>query len=144
MDVDLKQVAREVAQKLLTQVFTAKSGHPGGSLSATEILTYLYFKEMHVDPIKPNCPCRDRFVLSKGHVTPALYGVLAERGFFPKEELKTFRALNSRLQGHPNMNDTPGVDMSTGFPGSRRFYRCWYGACWQEVQQGLPRLRTPG
>ena len=109
MDVDLKQVAREVRKSILTQVFTAKSGHPGGSLSATEILTYLYFKEMHVDPTKPNCPCRDRFVLSKGHVTPALYGVLAERGFFPKEELKTFRALNSRLQGHPNMNDTPGA-----------------------------------
>ena len=117
MDVDLKQVAREVRKSILTQVFTAKSGHPGGSLSATEILTYLYFKEMHVDPTKPNCPCRDRFVLSKGHVTPALYGVLAERSFFPKEELKTFRALNSRLQGHPNMNDTPGVDMSTGSLG---------------------------
>ena len=117
MDVDLKQVAREVRKSILTQVFTAKSGHPGGSLSATEILTYLYFKEIHVDPTKPNCPCRDRFVLSKGHVTPALYGVLAERGFFPKEELKTFRALNSRLQGHPNMNDTPGVDMSTGSLG---------------------------
>jgi len=117
MDVDLKQVAREVRKSILTQVFTAKSGHPGGSLSATEILTYLYFKEMHIDPTKPNCCCRDRFVLSKGHVTPALYGVLAERGFFPKEELKTFRALNSRLQGHPNMNDTPGVDMSTGSLG---------------------------
>ena len=77
MDVDLKQVAREVRKSILTQVFTAKSGHPGGSLSATEILTYLYFKEMHVDPTKPNCCCRDRFVLSKGHVTPALYGVLA-------------------------------------------------------------------
>ena len=71
MDVDLKQVAREVRKSILTQVFTAKSGHLGGSLSATEILTYLYFKEMHVDPTKPNCPCRDRFVLSKGHVTPA-------------------------------------------------------------------------
>ena len=88
MDVDLKQVAREVRKSILTQVFTAKSGHPGGSLSATEILTYLYFKEMHVDPTKPNCPCRDRFVLSKGHVTPALYGVLAERGRLQRSRVK--------------------------------------------------------
>ena len=116
-NTELEHVAREVRKDILVATHAAKSGHPGGSLSAADILTYLYFEEMNVDPADPRKANRDRFVLSKGHVTPALYGVLAERGFFPKEELKTFRHLNTRLQGHPNMNDTPGVDMSTGSLG---------------------------
>lgn len=101
----------------MTAVHAAKSGHPGGSLGAADIMTYLFFEEMDVDPANPSRAERDRFVLSKGHCAPALYAVLAERGFFPKEELETLRHIGSRLQGHPNMNDTPGVDMSTGSLG---------------------------
>ena len=101
----------------VTGVYYAKSGHPGGSLSAADLLTYLYFKEMKIDPANPSDPDRDRFVLSKGHCCPGLYGVLAERGYFPAEEMKTLRHIGSMLQGHPNMNDTPGVDMSTGSLG---------------------------
>ena len=101
----------------VTGVFYAKSGHPGGSLSAADLLTYLYFKEMNVDPKNPHNPDRDRFVLSKGHCCPGLYATLAERGYFSPEEMKTLRHIGSMLQGHPNMNDTPGVDMSTGSLG---------------------------
>ena len=100
----LQKIANEVRKDILTEVFHAKSGHPGGSLSVADILTCLYFEEMNVDPANPAKADRDRLVLSKGHATPALYAVLAERGFFPKEELTTLRALGSRLQGHPNMN----------------------------------------
>ncbi|OUQ16850.1 transketolase [Lachnoclostridium sp. An14] len=113
----LQKIANEVRKDILTEVFHAKSGHPGGSLSVADILTCLYFEEMNVDPANPAKADRDRLVLSKGHATPALYAVLAERGFFPKEELTTLRALGSRLQGHPNMNDTPGVDMTSGSLG---------------------------
>ena len=113
----LQKIANEVRKDILTEVFHAKSGHPGGSLSVADILTCLYFEEMNVDPADPAKADRDRLVLSKGHATPALYAVLAERGFFPKEELTTLRALGSRLQGHPNMNDTPGVDMTSGSLG---------------------------
>ena len=113
----LQKIANEVRKDILTEVFHAKSGHPGGSLSVADILTCLYFEEMDVDPANPAKADRDRLVLSKGHATPALYAVLAERGFFPKEELTTLRALGSRLQGHPNMNDTPGVDMTSGSLG---------------------------
>ena len=95
----------------------AKAGHPGGSLSATEMFTYLYFKEMNIDPKNPKWEDRDRFVLSKGHTTPGLYSTLALRGFFPVEDLPTFRHIDSYLQGHPNMNTVPGVDMSTGSLG---------------------------
>ena len=95
----------------------AKSGHPGGSLSAADILTYLYFAEMNVDPQNPAKPDRDRFVLSKGHIAPALYATLAHKGFFPVEELKTLRKIGSRLQGHPDMKKIPGVDMSSGSLG---------------------------
>ena len=94
-----------------------KSGHPGGSLSAADVLTYLYFKEMQIDPQNPQDPDRDRFVLSKGHAAPGLYSVLAERGFFPVADLPTLRRSGSYLQGHPNMNTVPGVDMSTGSLG---------------------------
>lgn len=116
-NADLKKVARELRRDIMTATHAAKSGHPGGSLSATEILTYLYFEEMRIDPADPLKPERDRFVLSKGHCAPGLYSALAERGYFPKEELKTLRHLGSQLQGHPNMRDTPGVDMSTGSLG---------------------------
>ena len=114
---ELAKVANEVRKGVVTAVHAAKSGHPGGSLGAADIMTYLYFEEMDVDPANPSRAERDRFVLSKGHCAPALYAVLAERGFFPKDELETLRHIGSRLQGHPNMNDTPGVDMSTGSLG---------------------------
>ena len=116
-DEELKKVANEVRKGIVTGVHAAKSGHPGGSLGAADIMTYLYFEEMNVDPADPRKADRDRFVLSKGHCAPALYAVLAARGFFPKKELETLRHIGSRLQGHPNMNDTPGVDMSTGSLG---------------------------
>lgn len=116
-DEELKHLANEVRKGIVTGVHAAKSGHPGGSLGATEIMTYLYFEEMNIDPADPRRADRDRFVLSKGHCAPALYAVLAERGFFPKEDLLTLRHIGSHLQGHPNMNDTPGVDMSTGSLG---------------------------
>ena len=116
-DQELAKIANEVRRGIVVGVHAAKSGHPGGSLGAADIMTYLYFEEMNVDPANPNRAERDRFVLSKGHCAPALYAVLAERGFFPKEELETLRHIGSRLQGHPNMNDTPGVDMSTGSLG---------------------------
>ena len=114
---ELAKVANEVRKGVVTGVHAAKSGHPGGSLGAADIMTYLYFEEMDVDPADSHRADRDRFVLSKGHCAPALYAVLAERGFFGKEELETLRHIGSRLQGHPNMNDTPGVDMSTGSLG---------------------------
>ena len=116
-DEELKKVANEVRKGIVTGVHAAKSGHPGGSLGAADIMTYLYFEEMNVDPANPRKADRDRFVLSKGHCAPGLYAVLAERGFFPKEDLETLRHIGSHLQGHPNMNDTPGVDMSTGSLG---------------------------
>lgn len=101
----------------VTAVYSAKSGHPGGALSAAEIFAYLYFKEMKIDPNDPKNESRDRFVLSKGHTCPGLYAALALKGYFPFEELKTFRHIGSRLQGHPDMTKTPGVDMSTGSLG---------------------------
>ena len=116
-DQELVRVANEVRRGIVTGVHAAKAGHPGGSLSIADILTYLYFEDMNVDPADPRKADRDRLVLSKGHAAPALYSVLASRGFFPVEELETLRHIGSRLQGHPNMNDTPGVDMSTGSLG---------------------------
>jgi transketolase len=114
---ELMKIACKVRMGIIEGTHAAKSGHPGGSLSAADMYTYLYFKEMNIDPENPKCPDRDRFVLSKGHTAPGLYSVLAQRGFFPVEELKTLRHIGSRLQGHPNMNETPGVDMSTGSLG---------------------------
>lgn len=114
---ELAKVANEVRKGVVTAVHTAKSGHPGGSLGAADIMTYLYFEEMNIDPADPHKADRDRFVLSKGHAAPGLYSVLANRGYFPVEELETLRHIGSRLQGHPNMNDTPGIDMSTGSLG---------------------------
>lgn len=114
---ELAIIANKVRKNALTAVYSAKSGHPGGSLSIADILTYLYFEAMNIDPKNPKNPDRDRFVLSKGHTAPALYSVLAERGYFPTEDIKTFRNISSYLQGHPDMKGVPGVDMSTGSLG---------------------------
>ena len=113
----LKLSAANVRKMILEGVHSAKSGHPGGSLSAADILTYLYKEEMNVDPKNPKNPDRDRFVMSKGHASPLVYAVLAEFGFIPKEDIKTFRKADSYLQGHPDMKGTSGVDMSTGSLG---------------------------
>lgn len=114
---ELAKIACNVRMGIIEGTFNAKSGHPGGSLSIAEILTYLYFKEMNVDPAKPDMPERDRFVLSKGHAAPALYSVMAQKGYFPVEELKTLRKVDSRLQGHPSMKCLPGIDISSGSLG---------------------------
>ncbi len=114
---ELKRMAVEVRKGIITGVHAAKSGHPGGSLSAADIFTYLYFQELHIDPKHPQDPDRDRFVLSKGHTAPGLYAALANRGFFPVEDLKTLRHIGSHLQGHPCIAHTPGIDMSSGSLG---------------------------
>lgn len=113
----LAQTARQMRRDIISMLAEAGSGHPGGSLSTVEIMTYLYFAEMRVDPQNPGWSDRDRFVMSKGHAAPALYAALAGRGFFPREELLSLRKLNSSLQGHPDMKKVPGVDMSTGSLG---------------------------
>ncbi len=115
--LELQKMAVEVRKGILTGVHGAKCGHPGGSLSAADIFTYLYFEEMNIDPENPKMKDRDRFVLSKGHTAPGLYSVLANRGFFPVEDMTTLRHLGSYLQGHPDMKGVPGVDMSTGSLG---------------------------
>ncbi len=114
---DLAKVACKVRMGVIEGTFNAKSGHPGGSLSIAEIISYLYFKEMNINPDEPKAENRDRFVLSKGHAAPALYAVMANRGYFPVEELKTLRKPDSRLQGHPSMNYLPGIDISSGSLG---------------------------
>ena len=152
---ELAKVANEVRKGIIVGTHAAKSGHPGGSLGSADIMTYLYFEEMGIDPADPDKADRDRFVLSKGHCAPGLYAVLAERGFFPKDELPTLRHIGSRLQGHPNMNDTPGVDMSTGSlgqgisaawrlpqsTGAMRIARtaCWVTARSRKVRYGKRR-----
>lgn len=113
----LNEIASIIRREIVTMIHGAKSGHPGGSLSAVEILTALYFDEMNIDPTNPKMEDRDRFVLSKGHAAPVLYATLAERGFFDKKELAGFRKFGTMLQGHPDMNKVPGVDMSTGSLG---------------------------
>ena len=115
--LELQKQANEIRKGIIASVHSAKSGHPGGSLSAADIFTYLYFEEMNVDPKNPKMEDRDRFVLSKGHVAPGLYATLAHRGFFPVEDLTTLRHVGSYLQGHPDMKGTPGVDMSSGSLG---------------------------
>ena len=115
--LELQKTANEIRKGLVTAVHSAKAGHPGGSLSATEIFTYLYFEEMNIDPKDPKKADRDRFVLSKGHTAPGLYSTLAHRGYFPVEDLTTLRKLGSYLQGHPCMQHIPGVDMSSGSLG---------------------------
>ena len=113
----LEMMACKVRMGVIEGTHSAKAGHPGGSLSAADLFTFLYFKELRVDPNRPGWEDRDRFVLSKGHTAPGLYAALANRGFFPVEDLLTLRHIGSYLQGHPNMNETPGVDMSTGSLG---------------------------
>ena len=115
--LELMKMANEIRKGAVTAVYNARSGHPGGSLSAADIYTYLYFEEMNVDPKEPRKADRDRFVLSKGHTAPGYYAALANRGFFPVEDLKTLRKVGSYLQGHPDMKHIPGVDMSSGSLG---------------------------
>ena len=115
--LELQKTANKIREGTVTAIHSAKSGHPGGSLSAVDIFTYLYFVEMNIDPKNPNREDRDRFVLSKGHAAPGLYSTLANRGFFPIEDLKTLRHIGSHLQGHPDKKHTPGIDMSTGSLG---------------------------
>ncbi len=116
-NIELQRIANEVRKGIVTAVHSAKAGHPGGSLSAADLFTYLYFEEMNIDPKEPKKADRDRFVLSKGHTAPGLYAALAQRGYFPVEDLKTLRHLGSYLQGHPDMKHIPGVDMSSGSLG---------------------------
>ncbi len=113
----LKEKAKEIRIDIIRQIHAAASGHPGGSLPAADIITYLYFSEMNIDPSQPDLPDRDRFVLSKGHAAPAVYAALAERGYFDKKELLTLRQIGSMLQGHPDRKKVPGIDMSTGSLG---------------------------
>lgn len=116
-EIVLQKTACKVRMGILTATHGAKAGHPGGSLSAADVFTYLYFRELNIDPQNPKWESRDRFVLSKGHTAPGLYSALAHRGFFPVDDLPTLRHIGSYLQGHPNMNTVPGVDMSTGSLG---------------------------
>jgi transketolase len=116
-ELDLQRKAADIRKGILTATYSAQSGHPGGSLSAADMFTYLFNEQLNIDPKNPKWDDRDRFVLSKGHVSPGYYATLANRGFFPVEDLKTFRSIDSYLQGHPNMNTVPGVDMSTGSLG---------------------------
>ena len=121
---ELKEIARKIRVGIIDAVHSAKSGHPGGSLSIADVLTYLYFEELNIDPADPKKADRDRLVLSKGHCAPGLYSALANRGFFPVEDLKTFRKTTSYLQGHPDMKHTPGVDMSSGSLGQGTSVSC--------------------
>lgn len=116
-NLELQKTANEIRKGIVTAVHAAKAGHPGGSLSAADVYTYLYFEEMNIDPKDPKKADRDRFVLSKGHTAPGLYSTLANRGYFPVEDLKTLRHIGSHLQGHPCLQHTPGVDMSSGSLG---------------------------
>jgi len=115
--LELKKIANEVRKGIVTAVHSAKAGHPGGSLSSADLFTYLYFEEMNIDPKDPKNPERDRFVLSKGHTAPGYYAAMAQRGYFPVEDLKTLRQIGSHLQGHPCMQHIPGIDMSSGSLG---------------------------
>ena len=122
--LELQKIANEVRKSIVASVHAAKAGHPGGSLSAADLYTYLYFVEMNIDPKDPKKADRDRFVLSKGHTAPGLYSVLAHRGYFPVEDLLTLRKLGSYLQGHPDMKHIPGVDMSSGSLGQGTSVSC--------------------
>lgn len=111
---ELEKIAKNIRIGIIEAVYEGKSGHPGGSLSIADILTVLYFNEMNINPTQPNSNARDRLILSKGHSAPAIYSTLAERGYFKKDNLKTFRDIDSNMQGHPDMNKVPGIDMTTG------------------------------
>ena len=127
-EITLGKTACKVRMGVLTATHGAKAGHPGGSLSAADVFTYLYFRELNIDPQNPKRKDRDRFVLSKGHTAPGLYAALAYRGFFPVDDLPTLRHIDSYLQGHPNMDAVPGVDMSTGSLGQG--VSCAAGMAW--------------
>lgn len=124
---ELEEISRRVRVGIIEGTFNAKSGHPGGSLSVADILTVLFFNQMNIEEKNPNAKSRDRLVLSKGHVAPALYSVMAEKGYFDKKELKNLRHIDSMLQGHPDMRKTPGIDMSTGSLRTRYIMCKWYG-----------------
>ena len=126
---ELEEISRKVRVGIIESTYNAKSGHPGGSLSVADILTVLFFNQMNINEREPNSESRDRLVLSKGHVAPALYSVLAQKGFFDEKEIKNLRHLGSILQGHPDMRKTPGVDMSTGSLRTRLIYCKWNGSC---------------
>ena len=126
---ELEEIARRVRIGIIEGVYNAKSGHPGGSLSIADILTVLYFNQMNIDEKETKAKSRDRLVLSKGHVAPALYSVLAEKGYFNKDELKKLRKVDGMLQGHPDMKRTPGIDMSTGSLRTRIICCKWHGTC---------------
>ena len=143
-NLELQKMANEVRKDIITEVHSAKSGHPGGSLSAADVFTYLYFEEMNIDPKDPKKPDRDRFVLSKGHTAPGLYAALAERGFFPKEDLVTLRHIGSHLQGHPCMQHTPGLDMSSGLPGPGHLRSGRHGAVREGIWRQLPCIYAAG
>lgn len=115
--LELQKMANDIRKDIVRSIHSAKAGHPGGSLSAADVFTYLYFEELNVDPANPDDPKRDRFVLSKGHTAPGLYAALAHKGFFPVEDMITLRHIGSHLQGHPDMKGTPGIDMSSGSLG---------------------------
>ena len=121
----LENIANDIRISVIEQVYNAQSGHPGGALSCADIIAVLYFNQMNIDPKKPNAKERDRFVLSKGHCATALYAALAQKGYFSKELLASFRKLESNLQGHPDMNKVPGVDMNTGSLRTRIIYCKW-------------------
>lgn len=139
---ELQLKANEVRKGIVTAVHAAKAGHPGGSLSAADIFTYLYFEELNIDPKDPKKPDRDRFVLSKGHTAPGLYSALALRGYFPVEDLKTLRHLGSYLQGHPDMKHIPGVDMSSGSLGTGNFRAVGMALVRQTFRGRLPCVYT--
>ena len=135
--LELMKTANEVRKGIVTAVHSAKAGHPGGSLSAADIFTYLYFEEMNIDPKEPKKADRDRFVLSKGHTAPGLYSVLAQRGYFPVEDLKTLRHTGSYLQGHPDMKHIPRCGYVFRISGTGNFCCSWYGDCRKTGQRRL-------
>ena len=138
----LQKMAVEVRKGIVSSVHSAKAGHPGGSLSAADIFTYLYFEEMNIDPKDPKKEDRDRFVLSKGHTAPGLYSALANRGYFPVEDLLTLRHTGSYLQGHPDMKHIPGVDMSSGSLGQGLSAACGMALAGEDETAGLPCVCT--
>ncbi len=131
----LALAACKIRMGVLTGTHSAKSGHPGGSLSAADMFAYLYHRELRIDPARPHWPARDRFVLSKGHAAPGLYAALAGRGFFPEEDLKTLRHIGSYLQGHPNMNSVPGVDDRFGYSGPAWDLLREFGLCADHIAE---------
>ena len=126
---ELQEIAKKIRRGIIESVYRGQSGHPGGSLSIADIMAVLYFYEMNIAPENPKDENRDRLVLSKGHVAPALYAVLAEKGYFEKDELKKLRKIDGMLQGHPDMNKIPGIDMSTGSLRTRIICSKWNGTC---------------